>query len=102
MSISNLKNIDDHTLIEMYIESQKQYYFSELYGRYADKVYGKCLSMLKDSALAEDAAQEIFTKIFLRLSSFNEKAKFSTWLYSITYNFCIDVIRRKKKEHFMK
>lgn len=53
--------------------------------------------MLKDTAKAEDAVQEIFTKIFLNLSKFSGNSKFSTWLYSITYNFCIDVIRKNKK-----
>ena len=41
---------------------------------------------------------EVRAKLFLNLARFNEKSKFSTWLYSITYNFCIDYIRRKKKE----
>lgn len=54
--------------------------------------------MLKDEALAQDATQEIFTKIFLNLSRFAEKSKFSTWVYSITYNYCIDFLRRKKKQ----
>ena len=54
--------------------------------------------MLKNEAQAQDATQEIFTKIFLNLSKFSERSKFSTWVYSITYNFCIDYIRKKKKE----
>jgi len=37
-------------------------------------------------------------KIFLNLAKFNQKSRFSTWVYSITYNYCIDNIRRKKKE----
>jgi RNA polymerase sigma factor (sigma-70 family) len=56
------------------------------------------LSLLKDPALAQDAAQEIFVKIFLNLSRFSERSKFSTWVYSITYNYCIDMIRRRKKQ----
>ena len=48
--------------------------------------------------MAQDAAQEIFTKIYLNLAKFSERSKFSTWVYSITYNYCIDFIRRKKKE----
>lgn len=95
----NLSKLSDRELVELYLDDQKQLYFSMLYSRYADKVYGKCLSMLKDSMLAEDAAQEIFTKIFLKLATFNDKAKFSTWLYSITYNFCIDLIRKQKREY---
>ena len=68
-----------------------------LYRKYADKVYRKCITLLKDQGLAEDATQEIFVKIMLSLANFNEKAQFSTWVYSITYNFCIDIIRKQKK-----
>ncbi|NNE28275.1 MAG: sigma-70 family RNA polymerase sigma factor [Saprospiraceae bacterium] len=72
--------------------------FRALYLRYSTKVYAKCISMLKNETQAQDATQEIFTKVFLKLSTFGEKSKFSTWLYSITYNYCIDYIRRKRKE----
>ena len=54
--------------------------------------------MLRNKPLAKDATQEIFTKIFLNLSKFSGRSKFSTWIYSITYNFCIDTIRKRKKE----
>ena len=47
--------------------------------------------------VAEDAAQEIFVKVLLNLSKFTGRSKFSTWLYSITYNYCIDTIRKNKK-----
>lgn len=94
---SQLKKIEDNHLIDLYMDSQNQLYFNELYGRYANKIYGKCLSILKDVASAEDAAQEVFMKIFLRLASFNRKSKFSTWVYSITYNYCIDVLRKQKR-----
>jgi len=69
-----------------------------LYQRYSSKVYSKCIFMLKNEAKAKDATQEIFTKIFLNLAKFSERSKFSTWVYSITYNFCIDTIRKQKKE----
>ena len=94
---SQLKKIEDNHLIDLYMGSQNQLYFNELYGRYANKIYGKCLSILKDVASAEDAAQEVFMKIFLRLASFNRKSKFSTWVYSITYNYCIDILRKQKR-----
>lgn len=90
--------MDDDTVIHSYLETQASVCFSLLYSRYASKIYGKCISMLRDEAMAQDATQEIFTKIFLNLSSFGGKAKFSTWVYSITYNYCIDYIRRKKKQ----
>lgn len=90
--------MSDLEVIRTYLKTQQSTYFSLLYNRYSTKVYSKCISLLKNEAMAQDATQEIFTKIFLNLAKFNEKSKFSTWVYSITYNFCIDYIRRKKKE----
>ncbi|MCB0599331.1 MAG: sigma-70 family RNA polymerase sigma factor [Lewinellaceae bacterium] len=88
----------DIEVIHHYLDTQASRCFSLLYGRYSAKIYSKCISMLKDEALAQDATQEIFTKIFLNLSRFGEKSMFSTWVYSITYNYCIDFLRRKKKQ----
>ncbi|MBL7825643.1 MAG: sigma-70 family RNA polymerase sigma factor, partial [Saprospiraceae bacterium] len=61
------------------------------------KVFGKCYTMLSDEGMARDATQDIFIKVLLNLSKFTEQSSFSTWVYSITYNFCIDIIRKKKK-----
>lgn len=47
--------------------------------------------------LAEDAVQEIFMKILVNMNKFSAKSKFSTWVYSVTYNYCIDIIRRNKR-----
>ncbi|MBK8055906.1 MAG: RNA polymerase sigma factor [Saprospiraceae bacterium] len=91
--------MSDEEAVEQYLLSQNVNYFNLLYDRYTDKVYAKCISMLRDQELAEDATQEIFVKILLSLSKFSGKSKFSTWLYSITYNYCIDQIRREKKEN---
>jgi RNA polymerase sigma factor (sigma-70 family) len=88
----------DSDLIERYIETQSPECFSEIYNRYSSKVYGKCLSILKDGAMAEDAVQEIFMKIFLRLTTFKQGSTFSTWVYAVTYNYCIDYIRKKKRQ----
>jgi len=90
--------ITDEQAVQGYLESQSPRYFNILYKRYSPKIFGKCVSLLKDEARAEDATQEIFMKIILNLSKFSGKSKFSTWIYSITYNYCIDVIRRKKKD----
>ncbi len=88
----------DLEVIHSYLEYQAGECFDLLYNRYVGKIYAKCISILKDEALAQDATQEIFTKIFLNLSRFKEQARFSTWVYSITYNYCIDIVRRQKKK----
>lgn len=87
----------DEEAIALYLETQNANYFNILYDRYSSKVFGKCFSLLKSESRAQDAAQEIFVKVLLNLSKFSGKSKFSTWLYSITYNFCIDMIRKNKK-----
>lgn len=87
----------DEEIVDIYIASQSPRMFDILYDRYSKKVFVKCNSLLRDQAKAEDAMQEIFIKVLLNLSKFNKKAKFSTWLYSITYNYCIDSIRKGKK-----
>ncbi len=87
----------DEEIIALYLESNHSAYFDLLYDRYSRKVFAKCISLLKSQEQAEDATQDIFVKLLLKLGNFSGKSKFSTWLYSITYNYCIDLIRRKKK-----
>lgn len=90
-------DIADEELVSEYLLTQNARYFEILYQRYSGKVYAKCLTILNDNFLAMDAMQDIFMKVMLSISSFKSKAKFSTWLYSITYNFCIDETRKRKK-----
>lgn len=97
MTSSSLSQLDDYALIQRYLKHQDAQCFSELYDRYADKVYSKCLNLLKKPGAAEDATQEIFMKIFLRISSFNNQSRFSTWIYSVTYNYCIDILRKEQR-----
>jgi RNA polymerase sigma-70 factor (ECF subfamily) len=97
---SHSKNIEmsDSEIVREYLRTQNSLYFSQLYRKYANKVYGKCLSILKNDDEARDAVQDIFVKIMLNMGGFGEKSQFSTWIYSITYNYCIDTIRKRKKE----
>ncbi len=90
--------VSDEELIKKYLATQESRYFDQLYLKYSSKVFSKCISLLKNEAAAQDATQDIFLKIFLNLSKFGGKSKFSTWIYSITYNYCIDIIRKGKKE----
>ncbi|TAF96970.1 MAG: RNA polymerase sigma factor [Runella slithyformis] len=93
-----MKEYTDEQLVCFFVETQRNSFFEELYERYADKVYRKCLSFVKDKARAEDFTHDIFIKLILRVGTFKETAKFSTWLFSITYNYCIDQVRVIKKD----
>ncbi|MDD2772652.1 MAG: RNA polymerase sigma factor [Elusimicrobiales bacterium] len=59
-------------------------------------VYRFCLSLLADPAQAEDAAQDVLVKICSSLDEFEGRSKFSTWVYRVASNRCMDLLRRKK------
>jgi len=92
------KKVTDEELVDLYLESQNVAYFDLIYKRYSGKIFGKCISLLKSESLAEDATQDVMMKILMNMSKFSGRSRFSTWIYSITYNYCIDFLRRKKKD----
>lgn len=53
---------------------------------------------MDDIAEAQDMTHDIFIKLYVKLKSFKGESKFSTWVYSFTYNFCINHIQRKYKK----
>ncbi|MEL7161053.1 MAG: RNA polymerase sigma factor [Bacteroidota bacterium] len=89
--------MEDLEIILAYRRKRHATCFRLLHDRYASKIYSKAITMLRDPDEAQDATQEIFTKIFLNLGKFQGQSKFSTWVYSVTYNFCIDKIRKEKR-----
>jgi len=95
-------DITDEEIVVEYLKTQNMRYFDILYNRYSGKVLAKCKTILKDSDAAKDLMQDIFMKVLTSIASFKSQSKFSTWLYSITYNTCIDETRRLKKYTFEK
>lgn len=91
-----MKQLSDEELVRLYVDTQRNQYFEALYTRYCDKVYRKCLSFTRDRARAEDFTHDIFLKLIVKLGGFKEQAKFSTWLFSVTYNYCTDHTRIRK------
>lgn len=73
---------------------------NNLYNRYSDRVYHKCLAMVKEQALAQDATHDVFVKVFTNLQKFEGKSDFSFWVYAITYNHCISYLRKAKRVRF--
>jgi RNA polymerase sigma-70 factor (ECF subfamily) len=70
--------------------------FSVLIERYQDMVYSLALKLLKNTEDAEEMAQDTFIKAYQKLDMYEGKSKFSTWLYSITYNACISELRKRR------
>jgi len=67
---------------------------SEIYDRYSSRIYNFAYRFLKSSEAAEDATQEVFVKMLKHANQFHGDAKLSTWLFSITANWCRDYLRK--------
>jgi|TARA_R110000744_G_scaffold378445_1_gene494616 RNA polymerase sigma-70 factor (ECF subfamily) len=87
----------DLELIEQIVSKNDSMLFGVLYDRYSKLVYNKCLGFAKSNKEAEDLTQDIFLMLFVKLGSFKGTSKFSTWLYSFTYNFCVNYVNRNKE-----
>lgn len=87
----------DEAIIDKIINEGKTELFGLLYDRYSDKVFRKCISFVQDRDLAQDMVQEILLKVFTQLSKFKGNSRFSTWLYAITYNYCVEYYRRSTR-----
>ncbi len=71
--------------------------FEELVLDNQDKVYSLALKITKNHDDALDAAQEVFLKAYTYLASFRGDSRFSVWLYRLTYNHCLDLVRARKR-----
>ncbi|HKL08433.1 MAG TPA: sigma-70 family RNA polymerase sigma factor [Bacteroidales bacterium] len=72
--------------------------FSYLVDMHKSMVYTLALRMLKNPENAEELAQDVFVKAFQSMEKFKFESKFSTWLYRITYNAAISILRKKHVE----
>lgn len=99
---SNLseKGVYDYKLIRLALDKGDQKAYAELMGRYRDSVYFMLLKMVNNKDDADDLTIEAFGKAFKRLSQYTPTYAFSTWLFKIASNNCIDFIRRKKMNTF--
>ena len=88
--------IEDFEIILQVLAGKRNAY-AEIVRRYQERVRGHCLMMLSDAAAADDASQEVFIKAYQALASFRGNASFSTWIYRIAANHCLDVLRKIKR-----
>jgi RNA polymerase sigma-70 factor (ECF subfamily) len=93
------KDWSDWDIIQKVLQGEKQL-LEILYERYADKVFYKCLSITKDRDVAKDLSHDIIIKIFMNLAKFKGTSDFSFWVKSITYNYCMDYLKKKKRLKF--
>ncbi|PQJ71802.1 RNA polymerase subunit sigma-70 [Polaribacter butkevichii] len=97
----DVKNLSDEELVFKIVETNNTHLFAVLYDRFSKVVYNKCYGFSKNKEEAEDLTHDVFIRLFVKIKTFKGNSKFSTWLYSFTYNFCVNYVQRndfKKKE----
>jgi len=87
---------NDQIIINQIIEGDTNAY-AVLVDRYKDLVFTLALRMLKNREEAEEVSQDTFVKVFKSLHKFKGDSKFSTWIYKVTYNTCLDRIKKLKR-----
>ncbi len=98
-SKKDFKNLSDIELVKLAINGDENAY-AEIMNRYRKKVEVIVLKIVKQKSEVEDLVQEIFTKAFTSISTFKSEFSFSTWLYKIATNHCIDFVRKRKISTF--
>ena len=87
---------DDKELISRVLSGALEAY-ADIIRRHHPAIMGLCAGLLGDRSQAEDAAQEIFLKAYRFLPKFHGDSSFSTWLYRIASNHCLDLLRRRAR-----
>ena len=98
----SLSGLDDEALVTR-LQSGEREAFTILIQRWQHKVYAFCLRQLQDPTLAEEAAQDVFLKVFKGIHNFQHQSLFSTWLFRILTNHCHNLrsyhYLRKRQAH---
>ena len=88
-------NRSDDELLKQFILTSDQELLGQLYSRYVSLVYGLCLKYLQQIEDAEDAVANIYEELTQKLQNYQIQ-NFKTWLYSVTKNHCLQILRKEK------
>jgi len=92
----SIKAIEDQQLVARALEYNDQAAYAKLLDRYKNPINFMILQMVKDKDDAEDITMEAFGKAFNKIHRYDPKYAFSTWVFRIATNTCIDFMRKKK------
>ena len=97
LSRDNVREIDGDILDHLR-RGNRRAAFELVLPRYRDRVYRLALSILREPTAAEDAAQDVFLRLWRSLQSYNGNAALSTWIYAITRNTSISILRKRRPQ----
>jgi RNA polymerase sigma-70 factor (ECF subfamily) len=85
----------DDELLKQFVRTSNQELLGQLYSRYVPLVYGLCLKYLQQIEDAEDAVINIYEELTRKVFDYRID-NFKTWLYSVTKNHCLQILRKEK------
>jgi len=88
-------NFTDDELLKQFVRTSNQEFLGQLYSRYVPLVYGLCLKYLQQIEDAEDAVINIYEELTRKIPNY-QIGNFKTWLYSVTKNHCLQILRKDK------
>ena len=91
--------LNDNELLTQFIQTSRQEFLGQLYARYIPLVYGICLKYLQRTEDAEDAVNNIYEELTLKVHNY-QIVNFKTWLYTVAKNHCLQVLRKEKNMFF--
>jgi len=89
------KSSEEAALVQR-VQAADEMAFREIVERYQSKVFSIIYGILRNHNDAEDIAQQVFTKVYFSIRSFDFRSSLLTWIYKITVNECYDYLRKKK------
>jgi RNA polymerase sigma-70 factor, ECF subfamily len=94
---TTLTSESDERLAALAASERSEEAFAELFRRYRRQVYLWCFRYTQDADAAVDLTQEIFIRVFRSLDGFAGRSRFSTWVYRIAQNHCLNAVTRRRR-----
>jgi RNA polymerase sigma-70 factor (ECF subfamily) len=93
--LSKYQQLDDSELVQL-VKAGEAEPFDELVRRHSVKIHDLCYKILRNYDDASDMAQETFIKAYRKINKFDGRSQFSTWLYRIAVNNCLNYIKKQR------
>jgi RNA polymerase sigma-70 factor, ECF subfamily len=92
----------DESIVEQFRQTKDATQFKSLVRRYQNRVYNAAFRILGSKDEAEEVTQDTFLRVHQGLDRFREQASFSSWIFRITHNLCVDLVRAKQRKTGLK
>lgn len=91
-------DLTDEALLDKYRQTKDKSYFRPLVSRYQNRIYNAALRILGNTEEAEDVVQDTFVKVHENIEKYRQHASFSSWVFRIANNLCMDTLRKRRRK----